>query len=786
MYFILKYFLNLLILRTITILSEHVWELVPWANPDPNTVAYLRQPISHKLDLDSSVFNCESCFLFVSLFNDIDFTYHRTPIYLTRLHPVGIKHRPTSLKHVPKNLAAEVTKEESLIVSSLNQSKICLSKFFHISDNICSHITLDAFIGKSKPWNFQQFVYLLPSNKLDKLHTIWEHNITYQNNQFLDNVVGIVISIEELNNIIWPLLTDHLNRVQVELSTNENVLLFHLFLETLEERDQTLVIILPFTWLALWAVRWIHISIYDYPYSLSVTEIQHLCNKQLVATKNISLLGTNLYSRSSEYECSDEIRMNKISPINTIHHNLMCLKTKIVLQYLAGQNFRISSQYVNAMPRIDLKSFAGYDVDSMLFVASHPLTQTRYIACGEKFDESHINYNIFLASFEYEVWIALVILLFIIVPIEWYLFSLPKYLGFKNSIVSFCRGLGVVGKIFLEQSVPLTSKHLRNVSLKIIVGVTIICALVLNNTYKNDNMYEMMLPKIFRPIETFEQLVDSKFLVYSLPTLAQFYRPNLSNGTLKTRIRMLDKHSAFIMVDNQTLASLRSEFKDLNKEFDSIKTKMFEIVYNNSELWLKPLDKIGKIFVDITLSYSRTVDWKGMVFLMNGNSTTEITVLKELELCNNTAFLAMENKIAEWEIILRHKGVKKVSIGKQILVRKSIGYKIKGWLPVFIYDRISGLKTSGIIEWWNKIISGHLASVLTNLKTLSGSGKKLNEYLNTSLKNTDEFNSRPFFLVFYLVLAMGCLAFICFVLEFAYSFRRQIRSKLGKFFFAKT
>lgn len=189
------------------------------------------------------------------------------------------------------------------------------------------------------------------------------------------------------------------------------------------------------------------------------------------------------------------------------------------------------------------------------------------------------------------------------------------------------------------------------------------------------------------------------------------------------------------------------------------------------------------------MSSNNRPDWTLVWYSLNQNTTPEVSLLRELENCNKTAFLAEESKISEWEMILRNKGVKTLSVGKEILVKKNIGYVFNGWLPRFIFRRVGGLKSSGILEWWDKIFSGNLAKVRTNVKRLRSDDKDLNIYYNTPIKPAFEHNSRAFFLVFELVLEVGLLAFVCFTLENAYFFRKiifQIVRKLirGLFRFA--
>jgi len=109
------------------------------------------------------------------------------------------------------------------------------------------------------------------------------------------------------------------------------------------------------------------------------------------------------------------------------------------------------------------------------------------------------------------------------------------------------------------------------------------------------------------------------------------------------------------------------------------------------------------------------------------NTDTEIAVLKELEHCKNVAFIEKDIKINEWEMILRYKGVQKLTIGEDILIRTNFKFKIDGWMPMFIHQRIEGVKASVILDWWDKIFARHLSKVRTNLKRLNVSNIKFSE-----------------------------------------------------------
>lgn len=127
-------------------------------------------------------------------------------------------------------------------------------------------------------------------------------------------------------------------------------------------------------------------------------------------------------------------------------------------------------------------------------------------------------------------------------------------------------------------------------------------------------------------------------------------------------------------------------------------------------------------------------------------------LLKELETCNNTAFISSDFKIRQWELILRQKGVKKISAGKDILIPSSFGYIIRGWIPTFIIKRIGGVINSGILDRWDNILSIHLANILTkSSQWLDSNGTYKKFYVGKPHStNPNEQKSRSFFLYFIL------------------------------------
>lgn len=215
-------------------------ELTPLEKWNPNVMSYSQPPKVNDINLGSFLFKCQNCFVLLSLFNNVDISYSYTPVFIAQLFPVGLKNLPDNFGFVPLGLFTKIKSNGSLIISSFNQSNICSSKLFNISDTICTHINVDKFVVKTKPWSFQQYAYLLPRNRLNKLNTLWLHKPESGTKGFLQNIIGIVVTRMEQNFIKWTSsLYQYLRKSKFEIG--ENMILFVLCLE----KDNQLLRVLP-------------------------------------------------------------------------------------------------------------------------------------------------------------------------------------------------------------------------------------------------------------------------------------------------------------------------------------------------------------------------------------------------------------------------------------------------------------------------------------------------------------------------------------------------------------
>ncbi len=165
-----------------------------------------------------------------------------------------------------------------------------------------------------------------------------------------------------------------------------------------------------------------------------------------------------------------------------------------------------------------------------------------------------------------------------------------------------------------------------------------------------------------------------------------------------------------LQIRSNLISFQKNKYVELDKPIFTF-PKCCQYAHNFSNVWIQPVYKLAKL---IRSTYSSNPDENEMFrsFRIDFDETlTEVPLLEHLEACNNTAFLVDYTKVQKWKMILERKGVNKISIGKDFLVEKYIGFTLEGWIPAFIVQRIKGVQSSGILEWWNDFVSGHLAKV---------------------------------------------------------------------------
>lgn len=133
-----------------------------------------------------------------------------------------------------------------------------------------------------------------------------------------------------------------------------------------------------------------------------------------------------------------------------------------------------------------------------------------------------------------------------------------------------------------------------------------------------------------------------------------------------------------------------------------------------------------------------------------------------LQQCDNTALLVDHMRLLEIETVLKALGASKLSVGKEVLFEKRLGFIIKGWVPNFLRSRIRAVQSSSILEWWNKLLSVDLVKIKVNSNKIWKSQKYFNKQYNASNRNHSSITNSEYIFGIILILWLGCAVAIVF------------------------
>ncbi len=348
-----------------------------------------------------------------------------------------------------------------------------------------------------------------------------------------------------------------------------------------------------------------------------------------------------------------------------------------------------------------IRKFMGYDHDTVPLSVAYPPSQIRFITCWEN-SNTELSFKALISSFDNYTWIMVVLTLFIVVPT----FHLVTE---KNTPIQFILTFIQSSlKLLLEQSNPYPQNMLSNFHLKILSTSTMLTVLVISNAYKNDNIYDLVLPPKFIPFEYFDELILANFTILSEPNYVLECDSTICYSRFKgTHKRINSRHKFMSDFKNKVAAFVAATQvgKQVN-EFRNHKMeppKKLHKIYNSSEMILSSLQRINDS-IPFGKTFSRYLS-------LPFNSDQVQVSMNLLSKCNKTAILASETRIWKYETHLKLLGISKLSIGREALLAERIGFQPFGWLPDFIRKRIRGMENSGILDWWNHFVSVHLVRI---------------------------------------------------------------------------
>lgn len=324
---------------------------------------YIKQSNISEIDLQTVLPSCKSCISFVNLFSNIDLIPTFTPIIIRRLVPFlkifG------SIEFVPFYLALNTKKFGSPMATTNTNSQFCMSKYFDIKKTVCTQILTSNFSSQIRPWNFDQYIYLLPQLHKYELNGVWKHANEYGDAYIPSNFLVIAVSAMQSETLLsWA---DCFRKMWTSYKIlDDNIVVLAINVKSFGEQNRTFLLV------SLGQISANIIDITIAPLYVSFLSLPKVIDSTLARTPNISEWSVNARSIIQfNYlkECKD-LRLHKGIIRQDIDHLLMCVKSHMIWKDILGKNFELLNKYQN--PSTKLEMFSGFDAKLMSYFISHP------------------------------------------------------------------------------------------------------------------------------------------------------------------------------------------------------------------------------------------------------------------------------------------------------------------------------------------------------------------------------------------------------------------------------
>lgn len=391
------------------------------------------------------------------------------------------------------------------------------------------------------------------------------------------------------------------------------------------------------------------------------------------------------------------------------------LKVNYCAKFRGNGKIPFDQSEINFAPSVvfnlQLKSSTAFNFGHLTISKSD--SDLRFVSCGTP-DFSPLAFRELVRIFDPLTWCVILATFISIILIT-------KHVGSNLNMVYF------VIKVVFEQGNPLSNRLLRNNFTAIIGVIIMLVGMVLTNAYKNDNVYNMVLPRVALPRQYFRQLFDKNFEIFarslvhsaSLSYLhkveedyVQNYKLEYPNATMlqiKTSFRenelknLVDPgHQTFEIYDYTTQGDLPKEALDVQKIS-------------------KHIPNILNLFVDSYYNYDPEQASK---YYLEEQTSQMMNLLRK---CNNTAIILPYNQAVRLVRQQQRQHADILDIGIETYFRSSVVLTLHGTWPMYVIRRQTLLKgETGILQKWTNLLNETtLSSNAINLRNFQPTGAKM-------------------------------------------------------------
>ncbi|CAL8146734.1 unnamed protein product [Orchesella dallaii] len=379
---------------------------------------------------------------------------------------------------------------------------------------------------------------------------------------------------------------------------------------------------------------------------------------------------------------------------------------------------------------------------------SHPLAiddpnhMLGFMSCGTR-SIDYLAFRELFRVFDVYVWMCLCIIYFAVVPIA---LSTMEWLSEKNKLSPTKQHASqqnvFTSRIFLqpmiillEQGSAFTNKHLNVAAIRWVASAVILVAIVLSNSYKYDNVYNMMLPRKATPLWYFQQLLSANFTVYTRTNFGSLFPQNLLIGYQETSslydIKQSDHTITFMDEDSNTVRT-RSEVQSI-VEFELVLLYLLRSTlltsWDEKKMTSKPSGKHISFELGETLKFNtklhpyetklvkrRRLKYVDIEQYENDKKAYDkgqtYYISQLLNECDNTAIVLPFSNIRRLLSIIQKQGNAKLSVGKEILFERRIGLALNGWISDHLITTLSRIHDVGLWQHIHNIFVRNMTTTI--------------------------------------------------------------------------
>lgn len=365
-------------------------------------------------------------------------------------------------------------------------------------------------------------------------------------------------------------------------------------------------------------------------------------------------------------------------------------------------------QYSSVLLRIETKLRFP---EHFIFSIPNDAFSLRFVSCGRPKLSAFVFHEL-LSVFQWPIWLSVVVAVFSLLLFKLLIIDLAR----KNTVMQLVMACLHLLQMLVEQSSSFTESNKSN-AWRFSLGLYIFVGIILSNAYRNTNVYNMVKPRVPIPYETFDQLVNDDFIIFSRNAISANFESFPAGGLLDKSWVYVPPHAIW--------------FRDSNLRFLMSELKTLEITVQNRDQKrilmsgpMKLLQKHSKLHSDLVRAFNDT----GIEYLRHKNNAsgdksrefwskklakTEQSMLEaQLKECRKTAVILPTHLLQSIATNMGH--LENLYFGKKPLLKSVIGFDISGYTPPHIFSRIEAINRAGILQRWLILSKDKSASQLNH------------------------------------------------------------------------